>query len=66
MVDQMIVRLCKERSQVQTIIKEEVEALMRLGAEVCRMMYVCKNLKYGEIMYHSKKHEGELRPRWKP
>lgn len=27
---------------MQTIIKEEVEALMRLGAEVCRMMYVCK------------------------
>jgi hypothetical protein len=46
----MIVRLCRERSQGQTIIKEEVEALMRLGAEVCRMTYVCKSSNAAEMM----------------
>jgi hypothetical protein len=43
MVDQMIIKLVSERKQVRRMIKYEIEALMRLGAEVTKMMYMCKN-----------------------
>jgi hypothetical protein len=42
-VDRMIERLQKERSQVRAIMKDEVEALMRMGADVAKMTYKCKN-----------------------
>jgi hypothetical protein len=38
----MIEKLESERAQVQRLIKDEVEALMRLGAEVTQMTYHCK------------------------
>jgi predicted transcriptional regulator len=43
MIDQMITKLVSEREQVRTMIKDEVEALMQLGAEVTKMTYMCKN-----------------------
>jgi hypothetical protein len=43
MIDQMIIKLVLEREQVRMMIKDEVEALMRLGAEVTKMTYKCKN-----------------------
>jgi hypothetical protein len=42
MIDKMIVKLESERAQVQRLIKDEVEALMRLGAEITQMTYDCK------------------------
>ena len=37
MINEMIVKLETERGQVRTIIKDEVEALMHLGADFCKM-----------------------------
>ena len=42
-IDQMIIKLTSEREQVRMMIKDEVESLMRLGAEVTKMTYKCKN-----------------------
>jgi hypothetical protein len=39
MIDQMIIKLVSDREQVRMMIKDEVEALMRLGAEVTKMAY---------------------------
>jgi hypothetical protein len=43
MIDQMVIKLVLEREEVRRMIKDEIEALMRLGAEVTKMTYMCKN-----------------------
>jgi hypothetical protein len=43
MMEAMIKKLTGERDQVKSMIKEEVEKLMRLGAEVTGMTYNCSS-----------------------
>jgi NAD(P)H-dependent flavin oxidoreductase YrpB (nitropropane dioxygenase family) len=43
MIYQMITKLVSEQEQARTMIKDEVEVLMWLGAEVTKMTYMCKN-----------------------
>jgi hypothetical protein len=43
MTQRMIGKLNEERQQVRFIMKNEIENLLRLGAEVCQMTFKCKN-----------------------
>ena len=42
-VEANVTKLTSERKQVRRIIKDEIESLMRLGAEVTGMHYYCKS-----------------------
>ena len=43
MINAMILKLESDRAQVQAMMKEEVEALMRLGAQITKMVFFDKS-----------------------
>ena len=42
-INHMILKLTTERETVRTMMKDEVESMMRMGAEIAKMKYPCKS-----------------------